>query len=122
MPISFTNQEEGFPYVETVTDAIGSQDGDKEHKDDESRVSASEFDGDLGDLPDRILFGEEECGAIFCLPFDKEAFLRVCGCSLDTCKCEGHNASHLTDRAKPGGYATNCSCKFVDGKLHSDPC
>ena len=119
MPISFTNQEEDFPYVETVTDAIESEDEDDEHGDEDSRVSASEFDGDLAALPDRMLFGTEECGAIFGLSSDKGAFLRVCGCNLATCKRDGHRASRLSNRAKPGSYVTTRSRKFVDGKLET---
>ncbi len=103
----------------TVADAVESEDEDEEHGDDESRVSASEYGGDLAALPDRMLFGEEECRAIFGLSSDKEAFLRVCGCNLAACKREGHRASRLTNRAKPGSYVTTRSRKFVDGKLET---
>jgi hypothetical protein len=84
MPISFANQEEDPPAVETIDDLFESEDEDKDHGDNDSRVSASEFDGGLAALPDRMLFGEEECGAIFALSSDKGTFLRVCGCSLAT--------------------------------------
>jgi hypothetical protein len=55
-------------------------------------ASASEFDGDLTELPERMLFGGEEYGAIFHLPSDKGAFFKVYSCSsLATCtKNEGH--------------------------------
>ena len=118
MTISFTNQEEDPPAVETIDDLFESEDED-DPGEDESRVSASEFDGDLAELPDRMLFGEEECGAIFGLPSDKGTFLRVCGCSVATCKRDGHKAARLTNRAKPGSYETIRSRKFVDGKLET---
>jgi hypothetical protein len=105
MPISFANQEEDPPAVETVDDLFESEDEDK--------------DRDLAALPDRMLFGEEECGAIFALSSDKGTFLRVCGCSLATCKREGHKAARITDRAKPGSYKTIRSRKFVDGELET---
>ena len=87
-------------------------------EDDESQISASDFEGDLDKVPIRMMFGPEECGAIFSLPSDKGMFFRVCGCKLDKCK-RGHQASRLTNQAKPGSYETVRSRKYADGKLET---
>jgi hypothetical protein len=117
MPISFTNQDDEPPIVETAEDSFDSEE-DEDTGDEESQVSASEYEGDLSDIPVRMMFGTEECGAIFSLPSDKGAFFRVCGCRLEGCK-RGHQASRLTNQAKPGSYETVRSRKYVDGKLET---
>jgi hypothetical protein len=117
MPISFTNQDDEPPIVETVEDSFES-DEDDDPGDEASQVSASEYGGDLDDIPIRMMFGAEECGAIFSLASDQGAFFRICGCRLAKCN-RGHKASCLTNRAKPGSYETIRSCKFVDGKLET---
>ena len=117
MPISFTNPENDPPVVETV-EAVSNEDYEEDQGDDESQISASDFEGDLGTIPVRMMFGPEECGAIFSLPSDKGSFFRVCGCRLDKCR-RGHHASRLTNQAKPGSYETVRSRKYVDGKLET---
>ena len=117
MPISFTNPEDDPPMVETV-EALSDEESEDDPGDDESQISASDFEGELGKIPVRMMFGAEECGAIFSLPSDKGAFFRVCGCRIDKCK-RGHQASRLTNQAKPGSYETVRSRKYVDGKLET---
>jgi hypothetical protein len=117
MPISFTNQDDEPPIVESVELSFGSDEED-DPGDEESQVSASDYEGDLSDIPIRMMFGSEECGAIFSLTSDKGAFFRVCGCRLTKC-VRGHKASRLTNRAKPGSYETIRSRKYVDGKLET---
>ncbi len=117
MPISFTNQDDEPPIVETAEDSFDSEE-EEDTGDEESQVSASEYEGDLSDIPVRMMFGAEECGAIFSLPSDQGAFFRVCGCRLEGCK-RGHQASRLTNQAKPGSYETVRSRKYVDGKLET---
>jgi viroplasmin and RNaseH domain-containing protein len=117
MPISFTNQDDEPPLVETAGDSLSSEE-EEDTGEEESQVSASEYEGNLSDIPVRMMFGSEECGAIFSLHSDKGAFFRVCGCRLEGCK-RGHQASRLTNRAKPGSYETIRSRKYVDGKLET---
>ena len=117
MPISFTNQDNEPPIVETAEESFGSNE-EEDAGDEESQVSASDYEGDLSDIPIRMMFGVEECGAIFNLASDKGAFFRVCGCRLEGCK-RGHQTSRLTNRAKPGSYETVRSRKYVDGKLET---
>lgn len=118
MPISFTNREDDPPVVETV-EALSDDEYEEDYQgEDESQVSASDFDGDLNEIPLRMMFGTAECGAIFSLPSDKGAFLRVCGCNLERCR-RNHQTSRLTNRAKPGSYETVKSRKYVDGKLET---
>ena len=63
MPISFTNHEDEPPVAETVE----SLSKEESEEDDESQISASDFEGDLDKVPIRMMFGPEECGAIFSL-------------------------------------------------------
>ena len=114
MPISFTNHEDDTPVAETVDDFSE----EESEGDDESQISASDFEGDLATIPLRMMFGPEECGAIFSLSSDKGAFFRVCGCKVEKCR-RGHQASRLTNQAKPGSYETVRSRKYADGKLET---
>jgi viroplasmin and RNaseH domain-containing protein len=120
MPICFTDPEEPL-YVSTVEDNDESVEDDDDDDDVESRISASDFEGNLSDIPKRMLFGMEECGAIFVLPSDNGAFVRICGCKAKDCHREGHRTTRLTGDGlgKPGSYETVRSRKFVDGKLET---
>ena len=120
MPICFTDPEEPL-YVTTVDDDNESNEAEDEEDDANSRVSASDFEGNLSDIPKRMLFGLEECGAIFVLSSDHGKFVRICGCKAQECHREGHRTTRLTGEGlgKPGSYETVRSRKFVDGKLET---
>jgi hypothetical protein len=67
--------------------AKGDDESDKENKDEDDAnlcISASEFKGDLSDIPKHMLFEMEECGAIFCLPSDKGEYVHICGYKATT--------------------------------------
>ena len=83
MTICFTDPDEDPLFAASLEDA--SEEESEEEDDADSRISASEFEGDLKDIPKHMLFGKEECGAIFCLASDKGAFVRVCGCKATEC-------------------------------------
>jgi hypothetical protein len=122
MPICFTDPEEPL-HVSTVAEDNDSFDEEGYEDDDDARshVSASDFDGNLSDIPKRMLFGMEECRAIFALPSDHGAFVRICGCKAQDCHRDGHRTTRLTGEGlgKPGSYETVRSRKFVDGKLET---
>jgi hypothetical protein len=59
MPISFTNSEDDPPMVETV-EALSDEESEDDPGDDESQISASDFEGELGKIPVRMMFGAEE--------------------------------------------------------------
>jgi viroplasmin and RNaseH domain-containing protein len=120
MPICFTDPEEPL-YVTTVEDGLESDEAEDEEDDANSRVSASDFEGDLKDIPKRMLFGVEECGAIFSLPSDHGKLVRICGCKAAECNRDGHRTTRLTGDGlgKPGSYETVRSRKFVDGRLET---
>ncbi len=95
MPICFTDPEEPL-FVSTVEDNDESVEDDDDDDDVESRISASDFEGNLSDIPKRMLFGLEECGAIFVLPSDNGAYVRICGCKANDCHREGDRTTPLT--------------------------
>jgi viroplasmin and RNaseH domain-containing protein len=120
MPISFT-EPENEPILAATEYDEESEEENEEDDDADSRVSASEFDGDLSTIPKRMMFGEDECGAIFSLSSDNGAFMRVCGCNINSCLRDGHRTARLTSEGtgKPGSYETVRSRKFVDGKVET---
>jgi hypothetical protein len=121
MPISFTDPENEPIFATTVYEDNDSKGDDEEDDDAQSRVSALEYDGDLTTIPKLMMFGVEECGAIFSLASDNGAFMRVCGCNVKSCVRDGHRTARLTSEgtAKPGSYETVRSRKFVDGKVET---
>jgi hypothetical protein len=74
--------------------------------------TASEYEGDVKDAPDWMLFGNLECRAIFDLAQDKDKFHRVCGRNMGTCTRSGHS---VKAKAKVGYYRTVAARKYVDG-------
>jgi hypothetical protein len=92
--------------VETIKNSFG-RDEDDEPEDKEFNMSALDYKGDLRNIPIRMMFGIEGCGAVFNLPSNNNngAVFRVCGCYVESCK-RGHQASWLTNWAKPGSYET----------------
>jgi hypothetical protein len=90
MSISFTTEpEDPMDKGYLVEDASNEEQVDfkatfeeeeEEMGDDKSITSASEFEGDIGELTERMLFGELECRAVFTLKWDGGKFHRVCGC------------------------------------------
>ncbi len=58
MPISFTNQDDEPPIVETAEESFTSNE-EEDSEDEESQVSASEYEGKLSDIPVRMMFGTE---------------------------------------------------------------
>jgi hypothetical protein len=106
MTIYFTDPDEEPLFAASVEDT--STEDNKEEEDVQSRILASEFDGDLTDIPKHMLFGKEEYGAIFCLASDKGAFVRVCACKATDCNQDGHKTIWLTSEGigKAGSYET----------------
>ena len=122
MPICFTDPEDPL-LVSTAAEDNDSayEEGYEDDDDARSHVSASDFEGNLSDIPKRMLFGMEECRAIFVLPSDHGAFVRICGCKAQDCHRDGHRTTRLTGEGlgKPGSYETVRSRKFLDGKLET---
>jgi hypothetical protein len=100
---------------------VGSDEDEDEVSETGTEASASDFAGNLLEVPDMMFFGEKECRAIFLMPSDQGVFQRVCGCRMGECKRMGHATLSLTEegRAPEGVYETAKSRKFVDGKLGS---
>jgi viroplasmin and RNaseH domain-containing protein len=121
MPICFTDPEDEPIFATTVYEDHDSEEENEGDDDANSRASASEFGGDLSTIPKRMMFGMEECRAIFSFSSDNGAFMRVCGCNANSCQRDGHKISRLTSEglAKPGSYETVRSRKFVDGKVET---
>jgi hypothetical protein len=116
MTISFN--DDVFNGLATVAqdddDSFGSLDG-SEDSGRESRVSASEFDGDIKtERPDRILFGENECRQqVNPYKNDVEELVRICGNKFGTC-ARGHMG---VVRFGMGVYKTLAGKgnRFIDG-------
>jgi hypothetical protein len=74
--------------------------------DNTSVASASDFEGDDDDLPDRMLFDKDICRAIFTLTSDVKAFKRVCGCLAKDCARAGHSTLRavINGQALTGTY------------------
>lgn len=116
MPLTFTNDgEEPLNPAYTLEDATEEEEVDFEVDLDEveegmneerSVISASDYELDAGELPDRLLFGELECRAIFTQKSDNGKFHRVCGCHAAGCAHEGHAALRMSlqGRALEGTY------------------
>jgi hypothetical protein len=116
MPVAFTaNPFEGPTTVGgDDEDSYGSFAGSKDSGR-ESRVSASEFDGDIGaEMPDKILFSESECRRqVAAYKNDSPSLTRVCAHKAGVCT---HN--HIgADRFDAGIYQTVAGRgnKFIDG-------
>jgi hypothetical protein len=109
-----SDEEEQVDFEEAFSGA------EDEMKEEESVVSASDFE-DTGDLPDRLLFGELECRAIFTQKSDGGKFHRVCGCRASECTREGHSALRLSlkGRAPEGTYEPVRARKYVDGRFET---
>jgi hypothetical protein len=80
MPICFTDPEDKPILATTVYEDQDSKEEDKKDDDTKNcRVSSSESEGNLSTIPKWMVFGMDECGAIFSLPLvDNGAFMRVC--------------------------------------------
>jgi hypothetical protein len=117
MPLSFSNVD-GPPLVETVHDDDASfvdSVPDDDLSEAETEASISDYEGDIKSAPLRMYFGPKECLAIFKLPSDRNAFIRVCGREQGAC-----TRNHaVLERAREGFYDTVASRKYVDGKLHT---
>jgi hypothetical protein len=127
MTLSFNNVDDPIDPTHTLEDASDEEEvtfetayeGAEEEMDEErSVISASEYDLDAGELPERLLFAEFECRAIFTLKSDHGKFHRVCGCRAEDCSREGHAALRLSlqGRAPEGTYVPVRARKFVDGR------
>jgi hypothetical protein len=107
------DEEEGVVFEEEAEE--------DEQGDGGSVVSVSDYQGgDLGEeLPDRMIFSEEECRVIFSLRSDVGKFMRVCGCQAGGCGREGHGAMRNTveGRAATGTYEPVRARKYLDGRL-----
>jgi hypothetical protein len=77
---------------EEVTFETAYKEADEEMDNEKPVISASEYDLDAGELPERLLFAEFECRAIFTLNSDYGKFHRICGCRAEDCSREGHAA------------------------------
>jgi hypothetical protein len=129
MPLTFTNDgEEPLNPAYTLEDATEEEEVDFEVDLDEveegmneerSVISASDYELDAGELPDRLLFGELECRAIFTQKSDNGKFHRVCGCRAAGCAREGHAALRMSlqGRAPEGTYEPVRARKYVDGRF-----
>jgi hypothetical protein len=74
----FTNDPP--PIVETISKEDDLLNPDKDLSDGgKTEASASEYEGDLKDMPYEMLFGLKECRVKFTQPIDKGTFIRVCG-------------------------------------------
>jgi hypothetical protein len=112
--LSFSNE---IPDATTIghddDDSLGSDEG-SEASDQGSKVSASEYDGDLADMPSKILFTELECRRrVTNYKNDPEDLIRVCGNRFGSC-----SRSHVgATRYGAGVYQTVAGRnRFVDGQ------
>jgi hypothetical protein len=117
MPVAFTAANKfGGP------DPVGGDDDESygsfagsEDSGHESRVSASEFDGDIGaEMPDKIIFSDNECQRqVAPYKSDKATLIRVCGHKESVC-----TRNHVgVDVFSAGVYQTVAGRgnKFIDG-------
>jgi hypothetical protein len=116
MPSTFANDgEDPLNPAYTLKDATNEEDVDFEvdlnkleegMNKESSVISASDYELDAGELPDGLLFGKLECGAIFTQTSDNGKFHRVCGCHAAGCAHEGHAALRMSlqGRALEGTY------------------
>jgi hypothetical protein len=90
------------PIVETVNkgDDLFDPTDDELSDGDKTEVPASEYEGDLKEMPYKMLFGFKECRVKFTQPVDKKAFVRVCGKKYGTCPRAGHNLIQEGERVK----------------------
>jgi hypothetical protein len=129
MPLTFTNDEdEPLNPTYTVEDASDEEENfevdiagleEGELNEERSVMSASDYELDAGELPDRLLFGDLECRAIFTQKSDNGKFHRVCGCRAAQCGREGHAALRMSlqGRAPEGTYEPVRARKYVDGRF-----
>ena len=62
-----------------------------------TEFSTSDYEGNIHSTPSWMYFGPKECLAIFELPSDRSAFLRVCEKEHSACK-RSHGASRQGER------------------------
>jgi hypothetical protein len=125
MPLSFSTEPEEPLLVEDASEEeqvefeAAFEEEEEEMGDEKSITSASEFEGDLGELPERMLFGELECRAVFTLKSDNGSFHRVCGCRATDCTRDGHTALRLSGQGRglEGTYEPVKARRYVDGSL-----
>jgi hypothetical protein len=130
MPLTFLNDREDpinpDYIVEDASDEEqiefegAMEEAEDKMKEEGSVLSVSEYI-DVGNLPDRLLFGELECRAIFTQNSDNGRFHRVCGCRADACSREGHSALRMSvkGRALEGAYEPVRARKYVDGRFNA---
>jgi hypothetical protein len=110
------------PIVETISDEADllDLDPDKDLLDGgKTEASASEYEGDLKEMPYKMLFGYKECRVKFTQPIDKGTFVLVCGNGYGTCPRAGHNVVAEDSRGLKGFYETARTIKYLDQKLNT---
>jgi hypothetical protein len=92
---------------------------EEEMNEERSVMSASDYELDAGELPERLLFGDLECQAIFTQKSDSGKFHHVCRCCVAQCGHEGHAAlrMYLQGRAQEGTYKPVRARKYVDRRF-----
>jgi hypothetical protein len=117
MTIMYSNDDPPPLAVETVLKGTDFFDPDDESLGDKTEASASEYKGDLKEMPFKMFFGDKECRVKFTQPVDKKAFICVRGNKYGVCERVGHNVIQESGRAKEVVYETARTVKYLYGKL-----
>jgi hypothetical protein len=119
--VAFGEEEEGIVF-EAESGAGDEEEGEEEEEGSVASVADYQDSVAGGDeLPDRMIFDEGICRAIFSQKSDGGKFLRVCGCKTENCARVGHTSMRNAPegRASTGTYEPARARKFVDGQLES---
>jgi hypothetical protein len=132
MPLTFSNDgddpldpaytlEDASDGEEEVDFETAGDEAEEEMNEERSVISASEYELDAGELPERLLFDHLECRAIVSLKSDHGKFHCVCGCRAADCTRKGHSTLRMAEqgRAPEGTYEPVRARKYVDGRFET---